>query len=116
MRWQLIKADAAAPAVGQPDDAWLDSILIDELAGGLGMTYLNDVAVFYDERDIRHGYDFKIEGSCFKGRYGLEYKTIRIILEDTDAPTGLIEHLTSIWGPQGTLIDEGFRPRLTRIA
>lgn len=115
MRWQLIPGDPTPPAPGAEDDKYDDRIVIDEMVGDLGMTYVNDVAVFFAERNIRHGYDIKATGGCFKGPYAIKWKRIEIMIEDSAVPNGLLEHLTTLWGPAGEMLDEGDEPRLDRI-
>lgn len=116
MKWQFIAGNPKArPLPDGADDEWMGRIEIDEMVGDLGMTYVNDIAVWYADGNIRTGYEIKVEGSCFKGPYAIKWSRIRILFEDEGAPDGLVEHLTALWGRPGEHLAEGDEPRLDRI-
>ena len=91
-------------------------LVIDEMVGDLGLSYINDVAVWYAGQNVRVGYRIRIEGHCFKGPYAIAWDQIQIIFEDDAIPSGLVPHLTALWGPQNTILEEADVPRLERIA
>lgn len=116
MRWTFIPADPTALPEGNRDYKWEDHIIIDEMTGeDIGISYLSDVAVWYADNNIRNGYDFFIEGGCFKGPYALQWKQIIIVFEEDPAVALLVEHLTAQWGAQGEQLGEIGIARLDRI-
>lgn len=116
MRWRFEKGDPdAKPLPDGTDEGYLDRIIIDEMVGDLGMTYVNDFAVWYADNNIRTGWDLVVRGGCFKGPYAIKWTRIDLMFEEDGPPDGLFEHLEALWGPQGEHLEEGDEPRLSRI-
>jgi hypothetical protein len=112
MLWTFMPGDPAGN--GEEDD--LDRIVIDGLDGeDLGMSYVSDVAVWYAEQNIRHGYRFSVQGHCFKGPYAIMYDRIEIVFEACDAPARLRAHLHEAWGPEDEQLGEVGEARKARI-
>lgn len=102
--------DAAAP------NGYMDSIVIDDMRGeDVGLGYLSDVAVWYADNDVRHGYHIEIRGGAYKGPYALEWDSIIVWFEDCGMVARLREHLISTWGPEGKQLGEIGVRRLDRI-
>src|SRR3546814_3336842 len=94
----------------------ISRLIIDEMSGDLGMTYVNDVASWYARENIRSGYQIRVAGHCFKGPYAIMWDQIQIIFEDEHVTAGLSLHLAQIWGPENVPLDEAHEARLDRIA
>jgi hypothetical protein len=115
MRWRVIPAEPESQSDDDSSIAQSTRLEIDEMIGELGLTYLNDVAVWCASQNIRSGYQIRIEGHCFKGPYAIAWDQIRIVFED-EVPAGLTDHLTELWGPQNVALEEKDSPRLERLA
>lgn len=117
MRWRFqIASDASSIDPDLLGDPAEDHLIIDELTGPLGITYLNDIAAWFSDNNIREGYQVQCAGSCFKGPYGIQWKRIEITFDNARMPTGLSQHLQAIWGDENTSLAEGHSTCLSHIA
>src|SRR3546814_7846261 len=82
MRWTIRFPEPSAPSSSADSDDDLARLIIDEMSGDLGMTYVNDVASWYARENIRSGYQIRVAGHCFKGPYAIMWDQIQIIFED----------------------------------
>lgn len=116
MRWTFTSGNPDADD-DLDDNAYMDSIVIDDVRGeDVGLGYLDDIAVWYADNNVRHGYHVAIEGSAFKGPYVLEWDRIVVHFEECGAVAALREHLHAAWGPEGVALGQIGAPRLTRLS
>jgi len=102
MQWNYVPGDPASITI----DGDLDRIVITDLAGMDNvLAYIGQIASFYAERNIRAGYDLKLEGSCNKGPQGINWGPFEIVFEDDPGSLLLRNHLEALWGPQNTRIE-----------
>src|SRR3546814_20389711 len=66
MRWTIRFPEPSAPSSSADSDDDLARLIIDEMSGDLGMTYVNDVASWYARENIRSGYQIRVAGHSFK--------------------------------------------------
>jgi hypothetical protein len=115
MLWRYIPGDPDA------DDAvdelgHMDKVVITDMEGeDVGLGYLSDVATWYADNDVRHGYDVRIRGGAFKGPYAIIWGRIEIAFEECGMVARLREHLLSIWGAEGVHLGTIGDRRLDRI-
>src|SRR3546814_11883028 len=104
MRWTIRFPEPSAPSSSADSDDDLARLIIDEMSGDLGMTYVNDVASWYARENIRSGYQIRVAGHCFKGHSAIMWDQIPLIFEHEHVTTGLslhlaqIERTTVVWG------------------
>ena len=111
MKWTFIPADKAS----DDDFASQDRIRVDSFDGWeSGLSYLDDVATWYAEQNVREGYDFRIEGFAFKGPRSLDYEHVEFSFEPSDGIARLREHLSTAWGPEGALLPAVGDPDVVR--
>lgn len=113
MRWQFIPADPRS----DDDLEAQDRIRIDSFEGWeSGLSYLSDIASWYADEDVREGYDFRVEGSAFKGRRSLDYREVVVAFEPSPGVAGLRAHLAVAWGPEGEVLPPVGDPDVVRTA
>lgn len=113
MKWKFIPADEAS----LDDFLAQDRIRVDSFdSWESGLSYLNDVAVWYSEQNVRQGYDFRIEGYAFKGPRNLDYRYVEFSFEPSQGITLLREHLATAWGAEGLDLPAVGDPDVTRTS
>lgn len=113
MKWIFTPADPESP----DDFESQDRIRVDSFDGWeSGLSYLNDVATWYSDQNIREGYDFRIEGYAFKGPRSLDYDLVEFSFEPSKGIALLREHLATAWGPEGQDLPSVGEPDVVRCS
>lgn len=114
MRWKFVPGDPDSVTV----DGDQDRIVIDGLEGEeTPLACIGEIGLFYADNNIRHGYDVDLKGSCAKGPQGINWGPITIVFEHADSSVArLLDHLRTIWGPEGRMLDVERTPRAAAAA